>query len=247
MSRKSIDAPVSEWLSIIVSFLFGLLDMTLLSESIKKLSENGDNVEDGMSLWVASLAALGIATIANTLALTWGIFSAKNQKRKKKELKYFIPALVCCLGWMVLGVGYFLIRLNTMEKTTDWIMIGVLAVSYITTGIVIYVSSKDIFDEDVRTFKKSQKRIERATRKIDKITAVLDEMQGNLSGYNENYVSLDKQAKKIHSRIHDAERAAMSEINGKVLTQNPGVNPRDVAKVMEEVLNENKKNEEELL
>ena len=231
--RKNPDFPVYRVAFIIVSFLLGLLDMTLLYKVVHQLM----GFNNGFSMLVSFI----VATIANFTALTWGWGNGKRLERhsiNKRSVGEFF-------AWFAIGCLYAAIRIinilqNVGNDDFNWngeiIQIVILAISYIGTGVLIQSSAREIWDADCVAFRKSKKRFDELHIDIADATADLQESIGILKNYDSNYRSLDEQKKEIEMAIHKSEEAVMADIVAVTVSNNPMISPIAANKVKEQVL-----------
>ena len=244
-NKKSLKFPVASVVYIVVSFLLGLLDMTLLYKIVGPLM----GLDNAMAMFVAFL----LATIANFTALTWGKANGDNMAEKSIN-KHSVGSFI---AWVFIGIVYLAIRIAGLflvsrpEGTSDinyWVgqilTMSILAISYIGTGVLIASSSRTIWDREAKDMRRLTKEFNQAHDDLAKATADLDQNISILSKYHLNYPSLERQYKKIESAIYRAEDATMSDIVGKVVAAHPEINPREAHNVKDEIMEKRKKNEE---
>ena len=233
--RKDPDFPVYRVVFIVVSFLLGLLDMTLLYKAVQVLLTD---IDYGMSM----IISFAIATVANFTALTWGW---ENGKRLEKHIvnKHSAGSFIL---WLAIGIIYAVIRVINILKGIDnnpdfdWIgeavQIVILAISYIGTGFLIQASARDIWDAECRAFRKTRKKFNAIHEDVADASADLHEDIGILKKYNLNYEALDHQKNKIEYAITHSEKAVMADIVSMTCAKNPMISPIQANKVMELVL-----------
>lgn len=226
--------PVGRLVLIIISFLLGILDMTLLYPAVRSVF--------GMQNLMAMGFALMFATVANFMAYMWGYDAAKG-KMKDSKLSF--------MAWCAIGVFYAVLRViriidsvNTVENynmTGDVLQIFVLAVLFISTGTLISSSAKEIGNVEACNARKLEKEFDEMHESLAAQSADIQQIISILENYDANYASLERQAKKVNGAIYRAEDSAMSDIVGYVLSKNKGVNPALAHKVKDEVMNRRKK------
>jgi len=228
---KNPDFPAGKLVLIIVSFLLGLLDMNLLSTAIQPLM--------GFNRGTAMMTAFLIATIANFMALTWGLEDGKNMSKKMCTKS----SIVGFLMWMAIGFIYAGIRIANIAIHKDDVIVSgeivtmiFLAISYISTGFLIHNSMRDISWADAVALRKARSKFEEYHEVIAEDGARINEALGILARYQIHYESLDAQRNKIESAISKAERATMSTIVSRMLTINTDISPAAAQKVMDDVL-----------
>jgi hypothetical protein len=232
-SRKDPDFPVHRVVFIVVSFLLGLLDMTLLYRAFHDLTQ----LNNGMSMIISFI----IATIANFTALTWGWENGRHLAKRtinKRTVGEFII-------WLAIGIMYAVIRaINIINKLgnpeLNWmgetIQIVILAISYIGTGVLIQSSAREIWDAECVAFRKARKKFNRLHEDVADASADLHEDIGILKKYNMNYSALEHQKNKIEFAIRKSEKAVMADIVSMTCAKNPMISPVQANKVMEQVL-----------
>jgi hypothetical protein len=124
------------------------------------------------------------------------------------------------------------------------IMTGILAVSYISTGLFISKSARKINWADAVAVRKAQKKFEDSRADLAESSAKLNEALGILNRYGIHFKSLEVQRKKIENGIYKAEKATMSEIVSKMLTKNTTISPVAAREIMDKVFATHKKDEE---
>lgn len=231
--RKNPDFPVYRVVFIVVSFLLGLLDMTLLYKVVHQLMRLGN----GPSMLVSFI----VATIANFTALTWGWGNGKRLEKhsiNKRSIGEFF-------AWFAIGCMYAAIRtVNIVQNfntegfnwTGEIIQIVILAISYIGTGVLIQSSAREIWDADCVSFRKAKRNFDSLHADIADAAADLQESIGILRKYDSNYKSLDDQKKEIEMAIHKSEEAVMADIVAVTVSNNPMISPIAANKVKEQVL-----------
>lgn len=233
---KSADIPVSKIIFILVSFLLALLDMTFLSEAFTVI--NPEFFTEG----TARLVALFIATMANFMALIWGIGNGKRMEKKTVNPRSAAEFLF----WLIIGLGYVAIRIarivieydrgegvNTLGEV---IMMSVLAVSYISTGILIHSSARELAWSDAVQLRRTKKKFEESREALAADAADINESIGILCRYKTHFNSLEIQRKKIENSIQKTEKATMSDLTTKVLTKNKNISPVAAREVMAKVI-----------
>ena len=240
---KNPDFPIGSLLLIIFSFLLGFLDMSFLSQSF---------VSFGMDSFLARLASLLLATMANFMAFTWG--KGNGERMEKKTLNK--RSLLECFLWIVIGIVYIVMRILEMVKLDRGsgsfldiygdkiVMTAVLAVSYISTGILIQQSARKICWADAVAVRKAKKKFEDSREDLAEDSSELSESIGILSRFDMHFKSLEIQRKKIENGIYKAEKATMSDIVSKMLTRNTEISPSAAREVMDDVFATHKKAED---
>ena len=156
---------------------------------------------------------------------------------------------------MLIGFGYIVIRVANIlimkdEEGFSWqweaIQMVILAVSYISTGYFISKSAKDIHDIDVVRCRMAKKEMNNLRKKVNHLSAIVQNNLGILSLYGDNYKNLDLQYAKIHSAIYHAEDTAMSDIVGKTVAKNPSINPVKAHEVKNRVIKSREEKHEKL-
>ena len=216
---------------------FGLafFDMTIL--------KNGVHLITGANTTTSSLVAIGIATIANTFALDWGITNGHNKATRAINKK----SMLSFLAWVAFGIGYVLIEVITTINainngkpgtSINWPnQIGqyvLLAMSYIFSGLAIEKSAREIWDADAAACRSSENEFKLLRKRIAKEDAKINYMLTVLENYSQNYDSLNDQYNKQLDAIRHAEDSVINEILGKTLQDNPEVTPSEARKVVEE-------------
>ena len=215
---------------------FGLafFDMTILQKGIHLIT--------GTNTTMSSLIAVGIATIANTFALDWGITNGHNKSEHALNKK----SMLGFLAWVAFGIGYILIEVitttNALSKADaasfNWAnQIGqyiLLAMSYIFSGLAIQKSARDIWDADASARRASELEYKKLRKKLAKDDSKINYMLTALENYSQNYDSLNEQYGKQLDAIRHAEDSVINEILGKTLQENEEVTPSQARKVVEE-------------
>lgn len=235
--KKNPDYPAMKLVYIIISFLLALLDMTLLYEKMVDLMN--------MTNAFAMLTAFIIATIANFIALTWGMENGKNLAKRAINKQTF-PMFA---AWALIGVAYATIRAVFIFKhledpgfvddiAGEIIQIFILAISYVGTGTLIESSAREINDADCVYYRGIKKKFDKVSQDVTDDIADIKESIGILKKYGNNFSSLDRQKNKIKSAICRAEKGVMSDIAGKLCSEHPEISPDKVEQVEQQVLEE---------
>ncbi len=251
--KKNFDFPTIRVVYIVVSFGLAVFDMFMLQEKLLDILPNGTTPS------FAAITSVIVATMANFIAFTWGQENGKMMAAKvinKKTAGTFAT-------WVTIGCVYALIRLSYIIKHAmmgykpildlSGIMgqiaeIILLSISYIGTGILIEESARDIFDADCVACRKAKKKFDRIHADIAAEVSDLQANIGVLKKYGNNYKTLERQKNKIETAIRRAERGAMADIVGKMLTKHKEISPTLANAVMDEVIQDNKRdNESEII
>ena len=241
-----VDFPYFRVVAIIVSVALGLLDMMFLYQAIHAMTGLGN----GASMF----AAFAIAEVANFSAFMMGYTNGKHLSQhavNRKSAGYFVFWIILGLVYTAIRVSNFITRMNNPELELNLFgeifQFAILAISFIGTGSTIWSSARAVFDKRCADYRKTKKAFEMARENLTNAHADLQENYGNILNFDVNFKNLDLQKKKIEQSISRAEKATMSDIVGKVLSNNPGTNPATAREVMKDVLAQRKEEEEEVL
>ena len=233
--KKNPDVSLGTYVIIGISFSLAILDMILLYGKFVELMN--------MTNAFAMLTAFIIATAANFIALTWERQNGQNLAKhaiNKESLGTFI-------SWALIGVGYAVVRITSICKNMsdpnystqvigDVIQIGILAISYIGTGVLIESSACKIWDAECVAYRADKKKYDAIHAQVTDQIADLEENIGILEKFERNYKTLDNQTAKVEDAIRKSEIGVMSDIVGHTCTQNPSISPSEANKVMDDVL-----------
>ncbi len=235
MIRKKIYNRTFLSMIIIVSFLLAIMDMFFLKEVFEKYFQFPD--------WGGALSALALATAANISALLWG-----KQKGERESGKGFL------WGWIFLGIAYFILRLipfyNEVALKDAWEFkliiehLGraiVLAISYIGTGVMIKWAASQLWDINIVNYLKTKKEFESQNDIIANNHSALLKMIEDLENFDSNYKVLDKQYKNCANKIFKYEEATVNMTAGKTKRLNLDIDPKEVDKIVDAVLEKRKK------
>lgn len=228
MKRKfSYKIQFIDILMMLFSFGLAFYDMTVLQQGLRILTNSNATM--------SSMLALGIATIANLFALSWGM--ANGRTKAKRVINK--SSLIGFVGWLVFGIVYVVIEVVNTEKHNVNIMnqIGqyiILAASYILSGISIQKAARDIWDADSSACRASEAEYKKLVKKIASRETRINYMLTALENYNQNYDILNEQYAKNIEAIDHAESSVINEILGKTLLENPEITPSEAKNVVEQ-------------
>ncbi len=213
-----------------LSFALAIYDMNALREGIQVILRQGSGMSAGL--------AFGIATIANTFALTWGFLNGRN---KAKHI-FNKSSAIGFIGWFFFGVVYAIIEFagSTSPSAAKLPLIAqiskyvILAVSYIFSGFAIQHSAREMWDADASACREAENEFSKHAKQVAKEDSEINYMLSALENYSQNYESLDEQYQKQLDAIHHAEDSVINEILGKTLQNNPSITPKIAREVVEE-------------
>lgn len=223
-------------IAIVVSFLLAIMDMFFLKEVFERYFYFPD--------WGGALSALALATAANISALLWG-----KQKGERESGKGFL------WGWILLGIAYFVLRLipfyneviakNTWELKPIIEHLGraiILAISYIGTGTMIEWAASQLWDIDIVNYLKTKNEFESQNAIIANNRSAVLKMVEDLENFDNNYKILDKQYDKCVDKIFKYDEATINMTAGKTKRLNLDIDPEEVDKIVNRVLENRRKN-----
>ena len=225
---------------LIISFALALLDMSMLKESVLEIIPVGNTM--------SSVLAFAIATVANCMALDWGL----SQTSKEKKKGYNKIGLI---GWISFGLVYIVLKCvgadweEILEEQTEMrIFAGefiILAASYIFSGLSIQNSAKDIWADDAVACRKAESDYKELLHQLSKEDAKIDKKLSILENYESYYKATRKQYLRHRQAILGAERASCNEILGRTL-QECDVEPSVAKEILNEILERREKENKEL-
>jgi hypothetical protein len=214
---------------LILGFGLAFFDMTVLQKGIHLIT--------GANTSMSTLIAFGIATIANTFALDWGITNGRNKVKNMISKK----SMLSFLAWVMFGIVYIIIEIIATvnsDKVINWPnQIGqyiILAMSYIFSGLAIQKSAREMWDADASACRASENEYKVLRKRIAKEDSEINDMMTALENYSQNYDGLDEQFVKQSDAIRHAEDSVINEILGKTLQSNLEITPSEAKKVVEE-------------
>lgn len=234
MKRKfSYKIRFDDLIFLALGFGLAFFDMTVL--------KNGIHVITGANTTTSSAVAIGIATIANTFALDWGLTNGRNKAARALNKK----SMLSFLAWVAFGLGYVLIEtistidaINKGSGEINWTnQIGqylLLALSYVFSGVAIQKSARDIWDADASACRASEAEFKQISKRVAKDDAKINYLLTTLENYGQNYDTAKGQYEKQLDAIRHAENSVINEILGKTLQENPEIMPSEARQVVEQ-------------
>lgn len=243
---KKIDLvrPYGCVLVMAIAFLFGFVDMLMLSKSIESL--------ELFSPFLSAVFALMLAQSANIVALTMGKKNGETLEdhivNDRNKHFFFCWLVIACIYIIVRGVGIHneLSSVGVADAVKNGIITyAMLSISYTLSGLTIWENAARFWNYNSRKCQEAKKSYDKALVEYQNAIADLQEDIDALEGYNRHYENLDKIYNEIKKHIYSAEYSTMSDITGKAIESGADVNPIDAKNVFKDAISSRKMNDGE--
>lgn len=227
------------------SYRIQTIDLVMVAVSLALIFYDMTNLQAGLvamnsELFASptnSIIAAAIAIVADVFAFDWGMRNGRNKSTRvfnKKSMPSF-------LMWVIFGIVYAFIEsagIMASAESESFNLVGTigqsvfLAISYISSGVMLQIAGRDMFDADAAACRASESEYKIYAMKAAKEDSRIKYMLGTLENYHQNFKSLDEQYEKQLEAINHAEDSVLNEVLGKMLQNNPTMNVEDARAVI---------------